>query len=60
VVHGSVDKKPVTNQKVAEKGLELCLSALRAVIESREVPQPEVWELTGGSAANRFIEDPLY
>lgn len=58
VVHGGIGKKQATDQ-VAEQGLKLCLSALQAVIESREVPQPEVWELTGGPPGNRFIEDPL-
>jgi Apea-like HEPN len=54
VVHGSMGKEQQANAKVAEEGLSLCLSALQAVIRSREVPQPEIWELTGGPSGNRF------
>jgi hypothetical protein len=56
-VHGSIDKKPELNLKITDDGLKLCLFALQAVIKSRRVPQPEVWELTGGPPGNRFIED---
>jgi hypothetical protein len=56
-IHGSVDKKPEMNRRIADDGLKLCLFVVQAVIKSREVPQPEVWELTGGPPGNRFIED---
>jgi len=51
VVHGSADVKEDT---IAQEGLKLCLGALRAVVESAQVPQPELWELTGGPDWNRY------
>lgn len=59
-VHGSASKhenanRQIANRQIAEDGLALCVKALRAIITSREVPQPEHWELSGGPHWNRFI-----
>jgi len=53
VVHGSADVK---EDAIAQEGLKLCLGALRAVVESAQVPQPELWELTGGPDWNRYSD----
>ena len=61
VVHGSAANKDVANRQIAEDGLALCVSALRAVVMSGEVPKPEDWELSGGPPWNLFspAEPPL-
>jgi Apea-like HEPN len=56
VVHGSVGKKETANREIAEEGLLLCLAALRNVVTSARPPEPELWELTGGPAWNRYAE----
>ncbi len=56
VVHGSAARRQATSQDIAEEGLRLCLLALQAVINSRVVPQPEVWELAGGPPGNRRVD----
>lgn len=53
VVHASDSKKAEKAQMVAEQGLELCLSAIRAIVEHRQMPEPELWELQGGPDWNR-------
>lgn len=55
VVHGSAPKKEAANRQIAEDGLALCVSALRAVVRSGEAPSPEDWELSGGPFWNPFI-----
>nr|WP_246340395.1 HEPN domain-containing protein [Ancylobacter tetraedralis] len=54
VVHGSAPKKEAANRQVTEDGLALCVSVLRAVVMSGEVPKPEEWELSGGPPWNLF------
>lgn len=54
IVHGSAPKKEAANRRVTEDGLALCVSVLRAVVMSGEVPKPEEWELSGGPPWNLF------
>lgn len=54
VVHGASPKEQAGNHQIAEDGLALCASALRAMVLSGEVPNPEEWELSGGPPWNRF------
>jgi hypothetical protein len=57
VVHGSTSAKESVNQKIAQDGLLVCLACLRAVVESAQLPEPELWELTGGPVWNRYAEN---
>lgn len=54
VVHGGRKVEKERDRRVAETGLAHCLSTLRAVVESKAVPDPASWELTGGPNWNRF------
>lgn len=54
VVHGAPAKKAAANREVADNGLRICLDVLKQVIASGAVPEPEVWELTGGPPWNRY------
>jgi hypothetical protein len=54
VVHGSGSKNADLDRASASEGLALCRSALRAIIENRSLPEPELWELTGGPSWNRM------
>lgn len=56
VVHGSARNKEMTNDEVATNGLSLCLAVLREVVTRGQVPDPELWELTGGPSWNRYVE----
>jgi Apea-like HEPN len=56
VVHGSASKKEGANRETADEGLSLCLAVLRSVVTSARVPDPELWELTGGPVWNRYTE----
>ena len=56
VVHGSSGKKDAVNHDIAGEGLLLCLAVLRSVVTSAQVPEPELWELTGGPAWNRYVD----
>jgi hypothetical protein len=55
VVHGSSSKKDAADHEIAREGLLLCLAVLRSVVTSAQVPEPELWELTGGPAWNRYV-----
>lgn len=54
VVHGNAGNKETTSRKVADEGLALCLAALREIVTHAQLPDPELWELTGGPLWNRY------
>lgn len=54
VVHGSKDVKAQKSNAVVDHGLEYCREALRSILLSGELPQPDAWELTGGPLWNKF------
>lgn len=56
VVHGSSPKKEAASHEIARHGISLCLAALRAIVTRAQVPDPELWELTGGPPWNRYVE----
>ncbi|RVI59071.1 HEPN domain-containing protein [Sinorhizobium medicae] len=56
LVHGNVLKNEMRNEQIAMDGLSLCLAAIREVVMRAEVPDPELWELTGGPPWNRYAE----
>ena len=52
MVHGRSGQ--AKDEQSAKEGLRLLLLAIRAVIGTGVVPDPEEWELTGGPPHNRF------
>lgn len=52
VVHGGAGKNQDFERTTANDGLELCRSALREIIDKRTLPEPEMWELSGGPPWN--------
>lgn len=54
VVHGSKPKNEAEQRAAVAEGIDLCRSALRSIVEHRELPEPENWELTGGPHWNRL------
>lgn len=56
MVHGSARENEANHHVVVKEGLSLCLAALREIVTHAQVPDPELWELTGGPPWNRYSE----